>query len=433
MFVPFAALAVAFVTGLGIVLAIAPRLRGAALGGAATLAGIGAAAATLFALSVSGVVWTRTSLATVLFTVAAGAGFVAFRRRGDSARAPWQADGVALALDGLTLAACASYAVFALRRPLYEWDYFGIWGLKARVFLDAGGIDWAFLERTPARGDYPLLAPLGFDFMSLAAGAWSESAVSLLHVALGGALVAVIRGLATAEGRSQRGAAAISLVAAFPSLNLWIGLAEPAVTVFGCAGVLLVRHGLRSADRSAVSVGALFLGFAAWSKNEGLALIAVTLLCVVLTTGRVREALRLWPAVAVAAPWLFTRAMLDLPTDFLQGGVASRVLARLGDPAGTLVAFAKGPPDQRLFWLVAAGGIAFCFRAAWRQERFLTGVVLLQGALFAAQALATRWDFRAHVSLTMNRLPHQIAPLVAFLAAVLLLEAMRRKSPDPNP
>ena len=41
-------------------------------------------------------------------------------------------------------------------------------------------------------------------------------------------------------------------------------------------------------------------------------------------------------------------------------------------------------------------------------------------ALMFAQALATPWDFASHVSLTLNRLPHQLAPAAGFLAAVIL-------------
>jgi hypothetical protein len=425
-----AGLAFAFVTGVAMVLAIAPRERGAALAGSGMLAGIAASAGVLFVLSVADIPWSRSVLLAGLVTSALICGAVAWRRR---VPAPTEtgapADRVAVALDALTLLAFAAYAAYAFYRPLYEWDYFGIWGLKARTFLDAGGIDWQFLRRTLARGDYPLLVPLGFDAMAIFAGKWNDFAIALLHVALGGALLCVLRGL-TAREAAPRVSAAVTLVAAFPSLNLWIGLAEPAVAAFGCAGVLFVRHALRGRNPGAMTVGALLLGLAAWSKNEGLALFVVTAFALFAATRSVREALRLWPGAVLALPWLLIRARFGLATDFLQGGVAHRVLERLEHPVLAAIAFAKSPPDQPFFWMVAMLTILVCIRAAWREERLLLVVVVLQGSLFVAQALATRWDFQAHVSLTMNRLPHQIAPLVAALAALLLLRAIQNRQ-DP--
>jgi hypothetical protein len=66
----------------------------------------------------------------------------------------------------------------------------------------------------------------------------------------------------------------------------------------------------------------------------------------------------------------------------------------------------------------------------------------MQLGLMVAQALTTKWDFVPHVSLTMNRLPHQIAPLAAFLAVMVLWGAAggavgfspplhRNLTPDP--
>jgi hypothetical protein len=57
---------------------------------------------------------------------------------------------------------------------------------------------------------------------------------------------------------------------------------------------------------------------------------------------------------------------------------------------------------------------------AIRRETYLLVAVALQLGLMLAQGLATTWDFAAHVSLTLNRLPHQIAPALGFLAVVLL-------------
>jgi hypothetical protein len=201
---------------------------------------------------------------------------------------------------------------------------------------------------------------------------------------------------------------------------------------FGCAGLLLIRRG----DAASIRIGAVLLGFAAWSKNEGVALIGVTLAALLLAR-RFRDALRLWPAVLVISPWLVARAVLSLQTDFVDRLMLHRMLARLADPLTTLRVFADSPPNQPLFWIAIALCLIVYARAAFTRERFLTVALLLQVGLFVAQGIATRAPFKPHVSLTMNRLPQQLAPAFAFLAVVLLMPVLtgsvRRDSDSARP
>jgi hypothetical protein len=214
-----------------------------------------------------------------------------------------------------------------------------------------------------------------------------------------------------------------TLALAFPTLNLWIGLAEGGVMAFGCAGLLFFRRGH---DR----IGAVCLGFAAWSKNEGLALIAVTALALLVATRSMRRVVALWPAVAVIAPWLITRAVLGLRTDFTEGSMLARVMNRLANPREVVEAFAASPPDQPWFWLAVFVTIAVFVRQAFRRELFLLTAIVLQLGLMVAQALTTLWDLAPHVSLTMNRLPHQLAPAAGFLAVLLAMRGLSDLSPS---
>src|SRR2546423_1537939 len=77
------------------------------------------------------------------------------------------------------------FGLFATAARLWEWDFWAIWGLKARLFLGHGGIDWRFLEspwNTYVHPDYPLLVPFNFDFVALLNGGWSDRWLGLLSV-----------------------------------------------------------------------------------------------------------------------------------------------------------------------------------------------------------------------------------------------------------
>jgi hypothetical protein len=418
------------ITGGVIVRALTPGLRGAAFAGSAFLVGSGAAALSLFALSAAGIAWSRTAVVLTLLALTAIAALLSRLRGGmefDRQTRPYPR--AALAMDLATLAIIASYARFALIRPLYEWDFFGIWGLKGRFFFEARSIDWTFIRTNISHPDYPLLVPLTFDYVSVLRGGWAEDSIALWYVAVSAALVLIVRGMAFDELGSHTAAAAVTLAVASPSMNIWIGLAEAPVMAFGCAGLILMRRGFRIGDPRLIRLAAVMLGLAAWSKNEGLALIAVAAAATFLHRWKLRDVLSLWPAAALIAPWLVTRALLRLSTSFLEDDVLSRVLARLGQPVKTLVAYAASPPDQLLLWLVAGFILPLYARRFFHRERFLYAAVAMQTILFLAQGLATRVDFRAHVSLTMNRIPQQILPAVVFLAAVVLLTHLMSHDP----
>ena len=276
--------------GIPLALALDARLRGATLAGTSFLLGAGAAAAHLFLLSVLRVPWSRTSVVLAMIPLFAIAVIVSKQRArpqpaprgegGPKSRPTFE--------DLVTIVFVSAYAVFATWAPPYEWDFYGIWGIKARWLFQAGGIDWSAVPHLE-RPDYPLLMPLLFDFVAVATKRWNDSAFGWVYVFLCASVLAIARGMFAEEVKRP---ALATLAIAFPTLNLWIGLAEAGVMAFGCAGLLFLRRG-------SISLGAVLLGLAASSKNEGLALIAVSGVALLVTTRSIRKVLRLWPAVAV--------------------------------------------------------------------------------------------------------------------------------------
>lgn len=398
--------------GLPLARLLEPRLRGITLAGTSFLLGAGAVGLHLFLLSVIRVPWTRTSVLLSLLPLLAVA-LLFLRRRDGAAVEPLHASWRPSWIDLLTLAVVVSYTIFALWAPPYEWDFYGIWGLKGHWFFGSRGMDWSTVPFI-GKPDYPVLVPLLFDFVAIVTGSWNDQAFGWLYVGLSVSLLAIMRGM-FADVTSRPALATLAI--AYPSLNLWIGLAEGGVMAFGCAGLLFIRSG-------SIRLGAVMLGLAAWSKNEGLALLAVSAFALFVTTRSIRRVLQLWPAVALIAPWMVTRSILHLKTDFLEGSTTSRILGRLRNPGEIVDVFVKSPPDQPWFWIVAFLAIVVFLRPAIRREAFLLIAVTLQLGLMLAQGLATSWDFAAHVSLTLNRLPHQIAPAVGFLAAAILMREL---------
>ena len=421
--------------GVPITLAVDRRARGALLAGLSLLYGSGTIFLVLLALSAAHVRWTPAIVAAAALAVFAIAAMVAMRQPAIGGRPPAARAHV---IDLLTLGMLACYSLYATLAPLWEWDFWAIWGLKAKVFLEVGGVDWRFLEsrwNIFAHSDYPLLVPLNFDFVALVAGGWSDRGPGLLFVAWGAALLLVARALAARE-TTPLPAALLTFALTALSLSLDLGLAEGALIAFGGAGVLLVREALREDDAATWRHAALMLGFAANCKNEGMALIAaVTLALLAVSWSRERSRARmprLWPAFALAAPWLVLRVAHALPTDIVGGSVISRLVERLGD-ASEIFAFLAARLHRPWFWAAIFAALLVAPAAARRRERFVLVVTAIQIVLFASAYFVTPYDVRWHVITSWARLTGQVAVPIAFSVFLMLAESLRgEEAPAPS-
>src|SRR6202049_3929386 len=128
--------------------ALALRLdRDGPLLGESVLLGFGACAALLFVLSLLHVAWNRWWI--IALGVVAAVSLVWGPASAGLHRLKPVPTLVLLEIPLL------GYALFATAGPFWEFDYLSDWGLKARVFCVARGIDWQFLEQATYRATHP--------------------------------------------------------------------------------------------------------------------------------------------------------------------------------------------------------------------------------------------------------------------------------------
>jgi hypothetical protein len=414
-------LAIALMCAYGVpaTLMLDPRARGAKLAGLGFLYGSGIVFLTMLILSIANVPWTIPLIATVSFLLAASCRALRVvaplppqreRVAEGRVRAP-----VTIAIHALTIATVISYAFYATLAPLWEWDFWAIWGLKARVFLEHRGIDWRFLSsewNTFAHTDYPQLVPFNYDFIALIAGEWDDRWLGLLNVAFAVAVLCIVYAIAKKQSTTLIASLA-TLACASTAASRYVGLAEGALIAFAGAGVLMVREAILDDDESAMRHGALLLGFAASCKNEGVALLVAVAIALALVARK--WLLRLWPAVLIVAPWMLLRAFHHLPTDLAEGNVTARIVAHLKDIVPIARDLALTLVNPVLWIALIAGAIA------WRKrERFVLLVVAIQLAFYLASYLATPHDVHWHIATSWPRLTrHLLIPLT--VAVVLAL------------
>lgn len=408
------ALLVAAAAGAAIALRLDRRAAGSLVAGEALLFGIAISAGVLFFMSLIHVSWSRLSFGLAMAAVLVPAWGARWRSREASPVYPRQP--LSWLLHAVTVAIVAGYGLFATIAPVWEFDFIDNWGLKARAFAIAHAFDWKFLEHPfhfEIHPDYPPLLTLAFDSFAVVRGAWNDQTAGLLNVAFAAALLLIVHRLALEETGSPMAAALVTLSLAPFACSPWIGLAEGPLVAYATAGFLLIRRG-------SLAPGAVMLGLAALTKNEGLTFIIAAAVALAVDK-RWRELPRLWPAAVLPLPWLILRRMHALQTDLTEGNVVSRVLAHLRDPGPLLNAFAHYGTGKPFFWIALAAGVVVTLRELLRRERFVLVALLLQFLFYIGAYLATPHDVDWHVHWSWERLISHLSPLLTYVVLVSLI------------
>ncbi len=326
-------------------------------------------------------------------------------------------------IDAITAVAVAGYARFAALGPPAEADFITMWGLKAKQFAFARGIDWAFLQNPFnefAHVDYPPLVSLIYDAQALLMGAWPDRWLGIINVGFGVATLLMLRFFLREEAESGwlRALATLAFIAF--ALSPWIGLAEGPLVAYGTTGLLFVRRG-------DVARGAVYLGLAANCKNEGLTLIVAAAIGL-LAAGAWRKIVRLWPAAAIAAPWLIARALHGLHGDLTVPGIAARAAAHLHDLGPMFAAMARYSLGRPILWSGIVLAIVIGAPRIAKRERFLAVAIVVQLLVFVAAYIVTPHDVTWHVRWSWERLVTQLGAAIMFLAMAGVLPLFRPSS-----
>jgi len=443
--VTFALLALTLLVLLGIpaALCLDPHRPGPALLGLGFLLGAGIMPLLLLTLSLLGIPWSVPSVAVSGTLLTALLLFVwrkdkSSRKRERHREVPAAGRDaiVARILDAFTALAVLGHGIYAsLARPGH-WDFWSIWGFKGQAFWIHRGVDWNFLKDSAnsyAHPDYPPLLPLVLDFFAFVGGGWTDRWMGLIFTGFGLALLLVCRALFREELRGRAMASLATLALAGAALNPWIGLAEGPLIAYGGLALLMVRRGLREESSPSFALAGCLLGFAALTKNEGLALLVSVAMALFLDSPLARRRLlRLWPAAVIVALWWIPRIFHGISSWLVVGALLDRASAHWKDPIVSWKALATYW-WQPFLWLSIAATLLFCRREIARRDRFLITTVAIQMAFYLFSYATGPHDLRWQISTSWPRLlSHLLLPLL-FLALTCLGRALSGENPLGEP
>jgi len=320
-------------------------------------------------------------------------------------------------------------------KPLQSFDACAIWGMKAQVLFDQQGIygeDFFDPERLHAHQRYPLLIPLSESFLYHFVG-FEDRYVKILFPALFFSMnlifYAVLRRF-FGRGYSLVGTALLMSLPAFiifENGGAGSGYADVPLAYFalGFAGSLFLW--LCEGDSGRLAIAVLFGVLLIFTKQEGLALWSLTLLCVIplgLTAGRksIVELSRLLVVClvtfALLYPWFHYRSHLPQnDEDYFGKFAVGSLMAGAARLPFILWSFLKEISLKPHLWNLL--GLLFIFTLAVSPLKtlrlrhcLLLWIPAAYCILISLIFMVTPWKAEELVPLALTRLFLHVAPMI---------------------
>lgn len=350
---------------------------------------------------------------------------------------------VLLPLCGL---AVVSFAARCAVEAHGTWDAWATWNVRARFLFEGFPSAWtdAFAAPPIAGSDYPLLLPASIARAWTLAGRES-TAVPIALAAMFAAGVVIVAGASIRRERTaSRGLLTSAFILASPAFVGWAPsqCADVPLSLYLLLTFVFVAEAMKAGRSGSLwAFAGLAAGLAAWTKNEGIVLVAAAFAVTMLwawrgAAGRPRwmplAAFTLGAAPAILVLVAFKRAYAP-PNIMISIQSGDHLLRLLSPDRISMVLGAMG----RQIWYggastigvlpLLAGYVAMA-GVAGREWRMASATLLTLALMFSAYAVVyvlTPLDLAWHLSTSVDRVVLQLTPSLVW--AGMLLTVPRRQ------
>lgn len=330
-----------------------------------------------------------------------------------------------------------------LHFPLWSWDYYAIWGVKARRLVTAGGIDYSFLP-TPlfnmSNPQYPIGLPLAAQLIFLGEDV-GASTWKALHIAVVVALLLIVRATVRVAGGREAGENGWAAYAAIMPL-FWdtesVGLADAPLALVAAAAVFfIVRDSSQARMLDSVPLG-ICVGFLPWIKDEGLTLTCYLVLVALVVFPPGRRRWRPWIVFCgvvgafVGASLCVRLCCLGSGASFLVGDWLGRVANRAHHPMEVLVPLMRDLVGWQWWgcWLAFLMGVVIAAKRRSVVALAISAVVMCQLITYAAVYFASYITPTDHIASSFHRIAAALSPIAIVSVAVAVVGGATRRDND---
>lgn len=229
----------------------------------------------------------------------------------------------------LAIASKVFYVFFeALIKPIVAWDAWSFWGLKGKIFFHSTLPMVSYFEQyRVAMPNYPFHLPLLEAWMSKCMGMWNDQLLKIVFPLYFVSLLIIFYSVLRRFFSRTHSLLFTFFLSSLPFLvyHASVAYADFLVGVYHCVGFIYLFLWMKNNDKRYLFLSAIFVGIAAWVKDEGVALLIVPalILTIYLFSNRkfemetkILKAVKyLGTAALFFAPWMLFRRLMHIPSD----------------------------------------------------------------------------------------------------------------------
>jgi hypothetical protein len=347
---------------------------------------------------------------------------------------------------GLIVASVSNVICKAQWPGLLDIDSFAIWMFKAKIValqpLNPVPTSLKLPSLSYSHQDYPLLFPFLVAGLYGLLGHINDELAKILLLPMYCSLLAIIYSTARRLHSRSTAIAISAIFASSPALtgNAGVLVAETPLLLMWAATVAMLLRWIENHRRSDLLLAGIFAAFAAFTKNEGLALLPVigAIALGVAIARRSFDRLKDWmiaatTSVALLAPWLVYRLFLprtheDYGTRLTHPSTLLSDLPRLTYIIPQFFGRMFDASRVGMVWYLLILCALLDFRGFIRPSVLALWILLLvQLALYTATFVVTPWEVRELLPMIAPKLLTQATPIATLLIA-LHLRPIRARS-----
>lgn len=333
---------------------------------------------------------------------------------------------------------------YAVLVPISGSDAYQTWFFKAKVFFVDKGLRTEFFSTPEVHPDYPLMVPLSAAWIYTAIGTANEQMAKIIYPLKYLSLISIFYFISRKFISARISLIFTTLLSITPIVMIhsgglpgtlgvlcsgdFVGYADLALSICFLSGAGFFALYTLDAKRPYLMLAAIFLGLAAWTKDEGLVSVLTCgiLIVVHIITQRIswRHLLSFIVITSsVIAPWLIYKNLLDIPGEY-EGHIGLKpALANIGRVPVILdymfSMFFRRTELYNFTWYLYLGTSLINWRKSLQRPLvYLHILIISQISAYLLIYLVTFLDIQFHLETSFDRLALHILPLSLLIASI---------------
>jgi hypothetical protein len=219
---------------------------------------------------------------------------------------------------------CIAMLTDTLTLPISAKDAFAMWVFKAKMIFDAGTIPFNVLQNKVfyyTSTDYPLLVPLNLAWINICIGSWNDIVIRTFYALSYISFIPLFYSLSRKYMNSTISAIATFVLLTNSHLLEYAanGYVDVLLGMFAFISIFYLLEWVKNRKESDLLISSMFMGSAAFIKNDAIALFVALFLVFLVVRPKLRESIVMCSGALLFVPFKLAVSYYAISNHMIKG------------------------------------------------------------------------------------------------------------------